>query len=716
MLSSALTLFALLAVIGGEGKVDKKLAADQLFRETVELADALPWAERVRRLERVTHMNRKYAAAFYELACVRMEKNTIANRTRAAEAIERAVLLSPTIAQYRYTCGILCLRRGMAASAKRDFRKAAELNPSDPQAHHQLGLLAEERMLYFRDMFNFTSGGVLDLRDYADDDYLEAQKRFQAALDADPKFAESYYRLALLYFESGRLEEMNNLLQKAIRQGIGNKDHYLFLGLAFHEMGDDEAAQRAYDTALKMMSPGDRELFESLQTVLPKDSAAVYQRADAETRTKRIQQFWTARDPFYLTPANERLIEHYGRVAYANLRYSFPNKNIEGWKTDRGKTLIRFGRPRLHYKSRADLGISPTGRTELNPSREIWDYGDFQLVYEDRFLNRNYSFAWGFMPETDSKYIFDRLIEKMPERYDFPFGGKELTMPHVIAQFRGENDSTLLEIYYGLPESQMQPGAVAPHSARYLFDRGFFVFDKEWKPLHERREYRILDAPRLNDPQQKKAGAYVLDRLSTKAKAGAYNYALEIRDRISQHSGSTRASLDVEDFSGPRLKMSSVVLASKVAQTKPAGGGASTATGIYTKDGLDVVPVLENEFSLEAPVYVYYEIYNLHLGADSLCRFRIDSRIEPLKSERGALAGAVRRLGRLLGMGGRRSAITSSFESGSFNTTEKLYHAVEIAGATSGRFELTLTVNDLNSGEAAERRLIFEITKVENKN
>jgi GWxTD domain-containing protein len=715
MLSSALTFFALLAVIGGEGKVDKKLAADQLLRETIELAGSLPWDERIRRLERVTHMNRKYAAAFYELACVRMEKNTIENRRRAAEAIERAVSLSPANAHYRYTCGVLCLRRGMAGTAEREFRKAAKLNPGDPQAHHQLGLLAEERMLHYRDMFNFTSGGILDLRDFADDDYLEAQKRFQAALDADPKFAESYYRLALLYFESGRLEEMNHLLQKAIRQGIGNKDHYLFLGLSLHEMGDDEAARRAYDMALEMMPPGDRELFESLQTVLPKDSAAVYLRADAETRIKRMQQFWTARDPFYLTPANERLIEHYGRVAYANLRYSFPNKGIEGWKTDRGKTLIRFGRPRRHYKSRADLGTSPTGRTQLNPSREVWDYGDFQLVYEDRFLNRNYSFAWGFLPETDSKYIFDRLVKETPERYDFPFGGKEMTMQHVIAQFRGENDSTQVEVYYGLPEAQMQPGAVAPHSARYLFDRGFFVFDRQWEPLLERREYRILDAPRSNDPRQKKAGAFVLDRLSTKAKAGAYTYAMEIRDRISQHAGSARASLEVEDFSGPMLKMSSVVLASNVAQAKPADGRASSGTGIYTKDGLDVVPMLKNEFSLDMPVYVYYEVYNLQPGADSLCRFRIDSRIEPLKSERGALAGALRGFGRLLGMGNKRTAITSSFESGSFNTTEKLYHALEIAGVTPGRFELTLTVNDLNSGEDAGRRLIFEITNMENK-
>jgi GWxTD domain-containing protein len=653
-------------------------------------------------------MNRKFAAAFYELANVRLENNTIFNRARAAEALERAVLLEPDNSDYRYAYGMLHLRRDMAGSAEGEFRKAVKLNPNDPRSHHQLGLLAEERMLYFRDMFNFTGSVVLDLREFAGDDYLEAQKHFQAALDADPKFAESYYRLALLYFESGRLEEMNNLLQRAIHQGIANKDHYLFLGLALHEMGDDEAAQRAYDTALKMMSSGDRELFESLQTVLPKDSTAAYLKADTDSRRERMRRFWTARDPFYLTPANERLIEHYGRVAYANLRYSFPNKGIEGWKTDRGKTLIRFGRPRRHYKSRADLGTTPGGHAQLNPSREVWEYDDFRLVYEDRFLNRNYSFAWGFMPEADSKYIFSNLVKDTPERYDFQFGGKKLTLPHVITQFRGASDSTLLEIYYGLPASQMQPGAVARQSARYLFDRGFFLFDSAWQPLQESREYRVLDAPRSNTFQDD-AENFVVDRITAKAAAGACSYALEIRDRISQHAGSSRASLMVEDFAGPSLKMSSVVLASQVTESKMASDD-TPALGLYTKDGLDVIPMLENKFSLGNPVYVYYEVYNLLAGADGWRRFRVDSRIETLQEKSGTVAGAIRGLGRLLGMVDQRTVITSSFESGSMNETEKLYHSVEMTAARPGRYELTIQVSDRLSGQSVERHVPFEIT------
>lgn len=55
--------------------------------------------------------------------------------------------------------------------------------------------------------------------------------------------------------------------------------------------------------------------------------------------------FWKERDPLNLTPYNERLLEHYTRIAYSNLRFGIPKLNITGWKTDRGTVVIRYGVP-----------------------------------------------------------------------------------------------------------------------------------------------------------------------------------------------------------------------------------------------------------------------------------------------------------------------------------------------------------------------------------
>ena len=57
---------------------------------------------------------------------------------------------------------------------------------------------------------------------------------------------------------------------------------------------------------------------------------------------ERFMEFWKKRDPTPGTRRNERMEEYYYRVAFANSRYS---KVTEGWKTDRGFVMVRFGEP-----------------------------------------------------------------------------------------------------------------------------------------------------------------------------------------------------------------------------------------------------------------------------------------------------------------------------------------------------------------------------------
>ena len=61
-----------------------------------------------------------------------------------------------------------------------------------------------------------------------------------------------------------------------------------------------------------------------------------------EERQNFIEQFWLRRDPTPDTVENEFKEEHYERIAYANEH--FP-AGVPGWKTDRGKMYIMYGKP-----------------------------------------------------------------------------------------------------------------------------------------------------------------------------------------------------------------------------------------------------------------------------------------------------------------------------------------------------------------------------------
>jgi GWxTD domain-containing protein len=88
-----------------------------------------------------------------------------------------------------------------------------------------------------------------------------------------------------------------------------------------------------------------------------------------------IELFWRRRDPTPDTAENEYKEEHYRRIAYANEHFA---AGIPGWKTDRGRIYIMYGKPDsidTHpmggpYHRPAEEG---GGDTETYPF-EVWRY------------------------------------------------------------------------------------------------------------------------------------------------------------------------------------------------------------------------------------------------------------------------------------------------------------------------------------------------------
>lgn len=88
-----------------------------------------------------------------------------------------------------------------------------------------------------------------------------------------------------------------------------------------------------------------------------------------------IEEFWRRRDPTPETAENEYKEEHYRRIAYANEHFA---AGIPGWKTDRGRIYIMYGKPDTidthpmggPYHRPAEEG---GGDTETFPF-EVWRY------------------------------------------------------------------------------------------------------------------------------------------------------------------------------------------------------------------------------------------------------------------------------------------------------------------------------------------------------
>ena len=79
-----------------------------------------------------------------------------------------------------------------------------------------------------------------------------------------------------------------------------------------------------------------------------------------------IEKFWAVRNPNAEGPANEFKEEFFARVSYANTFYG-SDAGSEGWRTDRGRTYILFGKPKTSMSFLAHQELYPT---------ELWFYSN----------------------------------------------------------------------------------------------------------------------------------------------------------------------------------------------------------------------------------------------------------------------------------------------------------------------------------------------------
>ena len=94
--------------------------------------------------------------------------------------------------------------------------------------------------------------------------------------------------------------------------------------------------------------------------ITDEERQAFRQLSNDEERDQFIEAFWQRRDPTPDTEENEYKEEHYQRIAYANEHFA---AGIPGWKTDRGRIYIMYGKP-------DEIESHPSGGTYERPMEE----------------------------------------------------------------------------------------------------------------------------------------------------------------------------------------------------------------------------------------------------------------------------------------------------------------------------------------------------------
>ena len=120
-----------------------------------------------------------------------------------------------------------------------------------------------------------------------------------------------------------------------------------------------------------------------MRYIINEDSLDKYFEADLESKKEYFNKFWAERDPNPNTTVNELMDEYFGRVNLSNKEFSTFSSN--GWYTDRGRILIKFGQPDDVERHPFELHTNPYVVWRYYALKKIFvfidrtGFGDYQL-------------------------------------------------------------------------------------------------------------------------------------------------------------------------------------------------------------------------------------------------------------------------------------------------------------------------------------------------
>ena len=119
--------------------------------------------------------------------------------------------------------------------------------------------------------------------------------------------------------------------------------------------------QQMKDYSKEIKGPYKKWLEEDVVWIITDEERRAFKLlSNDEERDQFIEAFWQRRDPTPDTEENEYKEEHYARIAYANEHFA---AGIPGWKTDRGRIYIMYGKP-------DEIESHPSGGTYERPMEE----------------------------------------------------------------------------------------------------------------------------------------------------------------------------------------------------------------------------------------------------------------------------------------------------------------------------------------------------------
>jgi len=463
-----------------------------------------------------------------------------------------------------------------------------------------------------------------------------------------------------------------------------------------------------------------------------------------DERERFIEEFWRRRDPDPDTDENEFREEYYERIAYANEHFA---SGIPGWKTDRGRIWIMYGKPdetethpsggsyqrepqegggststypfeRWFYRYLAGVGsgveiefVDPTGSGEYRIARNP-DEKDALLhipgagltLAEEMGLSdkgQRISNVGGvgnpnYQRESDSPFSRLQLLADLQRPPQIKFNDLASAVNTPIIEDNPLNFDIRVDFFRQSDERVITAFTIQTDNQSLVFKDSGGLQEAQLNIFGKITHVSGRRAGVFEDPVITRATTEELTeakgRKSAYQKAvalapGRYRVDIIVRDVASGATGVRHQGFEVPKYDPAKLSTSTLVLAVKLEGL----GDHHPAVGMFTIGNVKVIPNVSGTFHRGSPVGVYMQIYNAGIDQTTL---------RPAVDVEYALMKDGKELGKQL------EDWRGNSEAGQRLTLSKL---IDSRGLTPGDYSVEVRVRDHVSGQSLVQSAKFAI-------
>ena len=282
----------------------------------------------------------------------------------------------------------------------------------------------------------------------------------------------------------------------------------------------------------------------------------------------------------------------------------------------------------------------------------------------------------------------DSSLLAEPKRRRKKASGPQIDVPFLVNFFKGDGQRTDLFVNYGVPlepstgRSDRMTAENANISTFLINDQGEILVERTRNFDYSIHQVKAFPDKYLwVDTQQIRVSSDVRDLTILQVSGGQ---TTDVRQR----------EIKVPDFDQVGIRLSDIMLAYSVEQTE---NGIPPSANEIVRKGFSILPAARNVYSTDWPIYLYFEIYGLALGARGRTDYDVEITLEPKNTVR-----RIRRLFRRNRDRGREG-VSVSYRGNGSEPEESLYQIIDVTDQNTGSYTLTLSVRDNETGDESER-------------